>query len=373
MNSKKILFVASIPEHFNAFHLPYLKWFKDNGYETHVACNGFLDLPNVDFVWQVDIQRSPISIKNIQAYKQLKNVIDTHNFSLINCHTPVASVITRLASIDARRRGTKVLYTAHGFHFFKGASNFFWLTFYPVEILLSKYCDAIITINKEDFDLISKKGSKKTDYYIINGIGVDSKRFFKVDFDKKINFRRDKNISEDKLVFIYAAEFIKRKDHQFIIDSIYKKRKIFEDIEILFAGRGLLEDELKKQVIDKELSSIVKFLGFRKDVDELFKASDIILSTSSQEGLPINVIEGMFSGLPVIATDTRGHSDLIESGVNGFLFERGNFDTFFDSINLIKQDRSIIEKFGNASLEKAQKYEVTNTLIEMTNIYKHYL
>lgn len=373
MNSKKILFVASIPEHFKAFHLPYLKWFKDNGYETHVACNGYLDLPNVDFVWQVDIQRSPISIKNLNAYKQLKNVIDSNNYSLINCHTPVASVITRLASRDSRNKGTKVLYTAHGFHFFKGASKFFWLTFYPIEILLSKYCDAIITINKEDFNLISKKGSDKTDYYIINGIGVDSKRFFKVTSDKKNKYRIDKNISEDKIVLIYAAEFIKRKDHQFIIDSVNKERKIFENIEILFAGRGLLEDELKKQVNDKELYNIIKFLGFRKDIDELFKASDIILSSSSQEGLPINVIEGMFSGLPVIATDIRGHSDLIEPGVNGFLFERGNFSTFFESIKLIKQDRSLIIKFGNASLEKAQKYEITNTLIEMTNIYKYYL
>lgn len=369
----KVLFVASIPEHFKAFHLPYLKWFKEQGIETHVACNGRMDLPFVDYQWQIDIQRSPFSLKNIKAYKQLKSLINGMSFSIIHCHTPVASVITRLAGKKCRGENTKILYTAHGFHFYKGAPTLNWCIFYPLEIYLSRLTDVIITINKEDFDVINANGYSKTDYYMINGIGVDSTKFNPVSDIQKNILKKEKGFSTDKLCLIYAAEYISRKNHQFIIDAVRKKTEYFENIEILFAGRGILEENLKRNVEDNGLKNIVKFIGFRKDINEVFQAADVIISPSKQEGLPINIIEGMFTGLPIIATEIRGHTDLVKENINGFTYKTDDMNSFFEIISKLNNNFDLVKKMGKESLLMAQKFEIENSLQEMSKIYRKFL
>ena len=153
-NKKRVLFVATVAKsHINVFHLPYLKWFKDNGYETHVCARDDFDgeeciIPNCDVHYDVPFERSPISVKNFKAYKELKNIINENKYDIIHCNTPVASILTRLAAIKARKKGTKVIYTAHGFHFFKGAPLLNWLLYYPIEKMCSYFTDALITINQ---------------------------------------------------------------------------------------------------------------------------------------------------------------------------------------------------------------------------------
>ncbi len=369
----KVLFVASIPEHFNAFHLPYLKWFKEQGIETHVACNGQMDLPFVDYQWQVDIQRSPFSFRNIKAYKQLKSLISNNSFSIIHCHTPVASVITRLSGKKFRGKNTKILYTAHGFHFFKGAPVVNWCIFYPLEIYLTRFTDAIITINKEDFDLISDKGNVRTNYFMINGIGVDSTKFNPISDIQKNILKKEKGFSTDKLSLIYAAEYIPRKNHQFIIDAVKNKIEYFENVEILFAGRGILEENLNSSVKDNGLDHIIKFIGFRRDINEVFQAADILISPSKQEGLPINIIEGMFTGLPVVATEIRGHTDLIKENVNGFTYKIGDSKSFNEIIAKLVADQELMRRMGEESLALVQKFEIKNSLQEMSKIYLKFL
>lgn len=371
--TNKILFTASIPLHIRAFHLPYLQWFKNHGYEVHVACSGYEDLPFVDKYWDIPFERSPFSTKHFNAFRQLKKVIDKENFCLINCHTPMTSVLTRLASIKARKNGTKLLYTAHGFHFFKGASFINWLLFYPIELYLTKITDAIICINQEDFKLIQKKGSSNCAYYIIPGIGVNNSRFFKISTTQKNALRSKFNFKKDELLLIYAAEYIPRKNHKFIVNTVKKRPRIFKNTKILFAGKGELENSLKEMVNREGLENKIKFLGFRKDIDQIYQMCDVGISASKQEGLGLNLIEEMMCGLPIIATVDRGHKEVVDHKVNGFLYPQNDEKQFCKSVLILKNKPDVTKQFSINAVAKAQKFELSNSVRIMTKIYKKYL
>lgn len=373
MCAKKILFTASIPLHIRAFHLPYLEWLQKQGYEIHVATNGFEDLPFVDKYWNIPFSRTPFSLDNITAYTELKQIIENENFALIHCHTPVTSVITRLASIKARQRDTKLLYTAHGFHFFKGASVLNWMVFYPVEIFLSKYTDAIICINQEDFNRIQKKGSQNCNYHIIPGIGVNKSRFNNAALEKKSLLRSKYNFKADEFLLIYAAEFITRKNHEFIIKTVKNKTKVFRNTRILFAGKGELEESLKDMVKKAGLQNYIQFLGFRKDIHSLYKIADVGISSSTQEGLAINLVEEMMCGLPIIASKVRGHNEVVNHNINGFLFEQNNEFQFCKYVLTLRMKPNLSKEFSTNAIIKAQKFEIENSLKKMVKIYRTYL
>ena len=178
---KKILFIATVVKtHINTFHLPYIKMFKECGYKTVVAAkndyeDSKVDIPDCDLYIDIPFARNPFSASNIKAYKMLKSVIDNGKFDIIECNTPVGSVIGRLAARGARKKGTKVIYIAHGFHFFRGSSKLAWLMFYPVERLLAHITDVLVTINREDYERASKNFKAKQ-IVRIDGIGVDLER-----------------------------------------------------------------------------------------------------------------------------------------------------------------------------------------------------
>ena len=179
MNKKKVLFSATVDSHILHFHLPYLKLFKEHGYEVHVATNGTEKIPYCDVKHVVSFERSPYKVNNLKAIKQLRKIINNEKFDIIHCHTPMGSVVTRLAAKKARKKyGTRVIYTAHGFHFYKGAPKLNWMLFYPVEKYLAKYTDTLITINSEDYELAKKRFSKRCkNIEYVPGVGVDKSKF----------------------------------------------------------------------------------------------------------------------------------------------------------------------------------------------------
>lgn len=174
---KKVLFTATVDSHILQFHIPYLKMFKEKGYEVHVATNGTEAIPYCDVKHVVSFARSPIKTSNLKAIIQLRKIINENNFEIVHCHTPMGSVVTRIAAKKAKKRGTRVIYTAHGFHFFKGAPMVNWLVFYPVEKYLSKYTDCLITINQEDYELAKRKFKKCKQIELVHGVGVDKSKF----------------------------------------------------------------------------------------------------------------------------------------------------------------------------------------------------
>lgn len=371
----KILFVANIYEHIYSFHLPYMKWLKEHGYEVHVVANelGDYKIPYADRVIEMGIERSPFKLGNIKALKQLRNFIDKERYDIISCHTPMGGVLARLAARKARKQySLKVIYTAHGFHFYKGAPKKNWLLFYPIEKYLSRFTDAIVTINKEDYELVKTHGFKNEETYLIHGIGIDYARLG-VD-DLSINDLRSKyGYGSDDFLMLYLAEFIPRKNHSFLIYVMPKLIERIPNIKLILAGRGDEKDKMMLLAKRLGVESYVDFVGFRDDVGNLIYISDIGVSSSSQEGLGMCLAESLYMGKPVVASDIRGHRDLVKSGNNGFLFSLDNEKQFIDQVVYMYNHPDERKAMGEYAAANIGDFVIDNTLKEMIGIYSEVL
>lgn len=367
MKTKKVLFSATVDSHILAFHIPYLKLFKENGYEVHVATNGNEEIPYCDVKHIVSFERSPYKINNIKAIKQLKKILDEEKFDIIHTHTPMGSVVTRIASKKTRKENnTRVIYTAHGFHFYKGAPILNWLLFYPIEKYLSKYTDTLITINNEDYELAKKK-FKKTNVEYVPGVGVDEEKFnFEMTEDEKIKLREEFGLKKDDFVLIYIAELSKRKNQGMLIKVMKELVKENKDIHLLLPGKDSMNGKYQKITDELGLENNIHFLGFRKDIPNLLKISNLAVSSAKQEGLPVNIIEAMFCGLPCVVTNCRGNRDLIENGVNGYVVEINDVESMVEKINNVIsiKDKETFNKF-----EKINKYSLKKIKKKIERIY----
>lgn len=368
---KKVLFVSNVLSHIEAFHLPYLEWFKKCGYEVHVMTNAQGKTADFcDKLFDIGIERSPFNIKNLFALKQAKKIVNSEEYDIIHSHTPMGGVIGRLVATKARKRGTKVLYTAHGFHFYNGAPVLNWLLYYTMEKLLAQKTDCIITINTEDFNRAKEKfESKSTAVEKISGIGVDLKRFTPSTCEEKERLKKEHGY-EDKFLLIYAAEFIPRKNHRFFIDAAVSLCRKCPDIKFLFCGKGKLLEEMKNYAIEKGVAEYFDFLGFRKDMPELYKMSDILVSASFQEGLPINLIEGMSTGLPIVSSAVRGHLDVVRDGKNGYLFSTDSIEHFNNCIAHLYSDHELYCDMSLEAINTAKTFSIENSLLQMEKIYQ---
>jgi glycosyltransferase EpsD len=370
---RKVLFTATIDKHIIRFHLPYLEWFKKKGFEVHVAAKGNEEIPFCDVRHTISVERTPFSFNNLRAIRELKAITQKYDFDLVHCHTAMGSVVTRLACREARKRGTKVLYTAHGFHFFKGGSLKNWLLYYPVEKLLSKHADAIITINQEDFKLIKDSGFKTKVHLLESGMGVSTERFYPVDLGTKIELRRKKGYASVAFILIYVAEFIHRKNHQFILDAVEGLAKEIPSLKIIFAGRGQLLEKMKAYAVTKKVDNLVDFLGFRTDVNELMNLADLGISASRQEGLGLNLAEELFCGLPVVATIDRGHREIIIDGYNGFMFEQNNVQCFQEHIVKLYSDKLLYNVMSINATKATEQFSLLRAKGALTGIYQQYI
>ena len=365
----KVLFVATVDTHILQFHLPYLKMFKDNGYEVHVATNGDAEIPYCDKKHVVPMERSPFKLNNLRAIKQLKKIIDKEKFKIIHCHTPMGSVVTRIAAMKARKNGTRVIYTAHGFHFYKGASIKNWLVYYPVEKFLSRYTDTLITINEEDYELAKKKFHAKQ-IELVHGVGVDPEKFnFEMSEEEKDKLRQEVGVNKEDFVMICVGELNDNKNQIMQIEAMRELVKEKQNIKLLLAGEGDKREFLEQKIKEYNLENNVKLLGYRTDISKLLNISNLALSTSKREGLPVNVIEALMSGIPVIGTDCRGTRDLIQDGVNGYVVDIYNHVQLQGAIKKVDHLGEKRKELKEKSKLFVEKYMLKNTLVKLNDIY----
>jgi glycosyltransferase EpsD len=367
---KKVLFCATVDFHFSAFHLPYLQWFKEQGWEVHVAAAGNIELPFVDQKFNIPIQRSPFNRKNLGAYKELKSIINNNHYKIIHCHTPMGGVLTRLAARQARKHDTKVIYTAHGFHFCKGAPLLNWLIYYPIEKTLSRYTDCLITINEEDYSLAVTHRFKANQIEHVHGVGVDTDRFTPVKEIHKSVLREKYHYRNDIFLMFYAAEFNKNKNQEILIEALALVKEQVPNAKLLLAGEGPLIEHCKQLAIKLEVEEMVDFLGYRNDIEALLKMSDAAVASSFREGLPVNIMEAMACGLPVIAVDNRGHRELIANNKNGWLVESDSIE-FSKRILNLAVNKDLRNQYGSQSRRIIlSKFSLNKVIEEKRKMYK---
>lgn len=372
----KALFVATVRSHIGQFHMPFVRELKkrgftvDGAYKDNSADKPGLDLSDLDHVFEVPFSRSPYSFSNVRAYFALKKIIKNGNYDVIHCHTPMGAVVARLAAKGQRKKGLKVIYTAHGFHFYKGASKKSWLLFYPVEKFLSKYTDVLITINKEDFSCAKNSGFRAGKIYKIHGVGVDIHTFTPLSADEKTNLRSSFGFSEKDFLLIYPADFCHRKNQKMLLEAFAILQKKYADVKLLLCGQDTAADEIKSLAVSLGAKNGVSYFGYRRDVNKLVGMSDVSVTSSRQEGLPVNIIEAMAMGNAVVATDVRGNNDLVHNGENGFLVESENAAQMAEAVSKLIENRELIKKFGKNGLREAEKYSEENVNSELLGIYK---
>ncbi len=374
MQMKKVLFVATVVKtHIMEFHIPYLKMFKEEGWETAVAARNDYEnpadckIPYCDNYYNIPFERNPLKLGNLKAYKELKRVIDKGEYDIIHCHTPVGAMLTRLAAKQARKQGTKVFYTAHGFHFYKGAPAINWLLYYPVEKWLSRYTDVLITINKEDYERAKSFKAGKVCY--VPGVGIDLKKFNSGYVDKNEK-REEIGVHADDFVLLSVGELIPRKNHEVVIRalSVLKQRDNLNHIEYVICGRGAYEADLKKLAEGLDVADHVHFLGYRNDISEICNCADLFVFISHQEELPMALMEAMACGLPVVCSNIRGSTDLIEDGVTGFL-ANNTPEEVAEAISEMKNNTALRNRVASAALHKIKQFDLSSVEDEMSKIY----
>lgn len=369
----RILYVATSDIHIQTFHIPYLKWLAENGFEVDLAVEnrGNLKIPYVKRVFYLPFPRTPLSFTNISSYKDMKNIINKNNYKIIHCHTPIPGALTRFAARKSRKNGTKIIYTAHGFHFYKGCPLKNWI-YYPIEWFLSGYTDDIITINAEDYNHVNNRMRNKKSHYI-KGIGVNDEKFKMLSAKDNLEIRIKNGFKPDNFILLYIAEFIHRKNHRFIIEAVPELVKFIPDLKILFAGTGILLESMKTYSKKLHIDQYIEFLGFRDDVEKLAAIADVGISSSRQEGLGLGIAEQMICFKPIVASVDRGHKEMVNHGKNGFLFRQGSHIEFMEYIIRLYNDPELRKRMGEKSNLEAQKFLVKNSLRSMADIYSQYI
>jgi len=365
--AKKVLF-TSHTANFSKFNRPFMRWFKEQGYEVHYASAGEEEVLDCDTHFTIPFARSPFKLSNVRALRQLKKIIDAEKYDIIHTHTPMGSVVTRLAAKMARKNGTRVIYTAHGFHFYKGAPLLNWLTYYPVEKWMAKHTDTLVTINKEDFSLAKNKFNTNVQY--ISGVGIDQNKFdFKMTSKEKAQLRNSLGLKQSDFVMIYPAELSKRKNQLWLINSLAALMKSDSKFHLLLPGKDSLNGKCQSLVNALGLENNIHFLGYRKDMVQLLKISDLAVSSSTQEGLPVNIMEAMYVGLPIVATDCRGNRDLIENGCNGYIIGFSDSELLVNRVVRLSKDKKLVDTTAHKSQKIIKNYLLGKILLKMHDIY----
>lgn len=367
---KKVLFVATVVKtHINVFHLPYIKMFKDYGYETVVAAkndcdNEIVDIPNCDRYIDVPFSRNPFSFKNIKAYRMLKRLIDEEHFDIVQCNTPIGGVVARLA-VGKKNKNTKVFYIAHGFHFFEGSSILSWLLYYPIEKMLSYNTDVLVTVNQEDYQR-AKKRLNARHTVIVKGIGVDLERIENSHPDRNA-IRRNLGIKEDDIVLISVGELRKLKNRKTVIQAMAKLK--MDHLHYIIAGSGTTGDILQSLADELGVKDKVHLIGFCHNVFDYLKSSDIFCFPSTREGLPVSLMEAMGAGLPAVVSNIRGNRDLIVPGKGGFLYDPYDAAGFADGIKNLAEHPQLRKSMGEFNENRIQEFDIKIVKESFAKIY----
>lgn len=379
---KRVLMTATVPSMIGQFNMNNIKLLQELGYSIDVACN-FDDYS----VWNeerikkfeselkelkikkinISFSRSPKNIKNIiNSYKQIKQLLNDKNYSLVHTHTPISSFITRLAYKKSNIYGTcKMIYTAHGFHFFKGNNPFKNFVFRNIEKIAAKYTNVLITINNEDYIAAKKfKLKKNGTVEYVPGVGIDIDKINLIK-ENKIQLCEELNIPKDAILILSVGELNANKNHKIVIEIL---PELPNNVHYLMCGDGQLKEQHERLAKKLHVSDRLHFLGYRKDVIKIMKSCDIFVFPSKREGLSVALMEAMACGLPCVVSKIRGNEDLIENEKGGYCvdLENESFNIYINKILELDLSRSM----AAFNYNKVSNYSIKKVNLKMREIYE---
>ena len=376
---KKVMILtttAYMSERFNRDNILILE---SMGYEVHVVANFNKGNPTTQEVldkfkrwienhhskWiTISITKNPMDFSgNFKAYKYLLALIKENNYEFIHCHTPIGGVLGRFV---AHKTHTKVMYTAHGFHFFKGAPMLNWILYYPVECFLSKWTDMLITINQEDYKRAENKfHASKVEY--IPGVGIDTSKYLRKD---KKQLRDSFSIGEDDFVIISVGELNKNKNHEIVIRAISQRGN--PRIKYIICGQGTLKDYLLSLCVELNVSEQVSILGYKENVEEYLQIADVFAFPSKREGLGLAALEAMASGLPLIGSDIHGIKDYLVDGINGCCINPSSIESVHKAIDKMIADKNFREQCGKNNVQNVKRFDRKESNAAMKRLYAEF-
>lgn len=370
LQNKKIMMLATTDNMIWQFMLPHIQHLQSLGNTVECVCarTGFwfdelIEKHNL-VVHEIDFGRNPLKLKNLKSYKNLKALQSERKFDLIYCQQPVGGMMGRLLGNKFK---IPVIYTAHGFHFYKGCPLVNKLVYKNVEKWLSKFTDILITINEEDYQNALKMKAKRV--FKISGIGMSFNKYQETN-ETKSEIKESLKIGEDEFIIVTVAEFIKRKNYETMLKTIHELKSRNLKVRFIICGRGEQEQQIKRQIKELHIEDQVLLLGFRKDINRILTIADVFMLASFQEGLTLSVIEAMSFGVPCVVSDVRGNRDLILDGKGGFVVGAKDYNGFADKIELMINDDSLRLSAGEFNKEQSSRYAIKNVVQELNEIYK---
>lgn len=370
----KLLIVANVSkEHIRKFHIPFIIRMKEQGWQVDVACRMDAPVPECDNAYDLPCNRNPFGGGVYKSIRLLREILQRNRYNVILCNTVTGSIVARLAARSFRKNGLKVFYINHGLHFFKGAPINRWIMGYPVEKLLAPCTDVLITINSADYDM-AKKYLRVAVVERIHGIGVDLRRFRNCQMSEvnKERMRKTLGFSPKDFVLTYVAEINENKNQFMLLEAFNIVSQAIPNTKMLLVGPEHDDGKVRNFICKYGLKDKVLLLGWREDIPELLKISDVYVASSKSEGLGVNIIEAMACNLPVIASKNRGHAEIIRHEVNGFLVEQNDFEEMAAYVLRLSDDAALREAVTKQAQADILKYESNFVLNELQHIFDLY-
>ena len=368
----KILITATVQSHIAQFHKPVIRMLQEMGHQVEVAARNNLHekknltLTEPDMIHEVNFCRNPFSLQIFPAYRQLKKVIEAGGYDVVHCNTPVAGILTRLACRKLRKQGKiKVFYTAHGFHFYQGAPKQNWLLWYPIEKIFARMTDVLITITDEDYRLASEKFRCTVVRH--HGVGANSKKFYIMDESEKAKIRNEYGIGADTKIVMNIGELLPNKNQKTAIEAMKTVVEKCPNSLLLIAGNGPEQDNLLQIAEKNGISEHVRLLGYTRDVHKLLNICDVLVACSFREGLPLNLMEAMLCGKPIIASNNRGHRELVDEERTGYLVEPNDSLMYAERIYQIFSSE---KDYSKQAVQKVRPFVDINVQNELRELYK---
>ena len=354
---------------------PHVRFLAENGYEVEIACSEVLnrmdevrqDLGNLVKIHQLHLKRSPLALTNIRGYREVKQIVNDGQYSLIWTNEPVMGVVTRLAARKARSQGTKVLYMVHGFHFYTGAPLLNWLLFWPVEHVMASKADCICTINHEDYARAKQMRTRKTAY--IHGVGIDTDRLNQG--ENPTDLRKELNLPQDAFLVLSVGELNGNKNQEIIIRAVARIRDA--NVHYILCGKGDRLQQLQALAAELTVSDRVHFLGYRKNIADICRQCDLFALPSRREGLPVAAMEAMYCGLPLVNSGIRGLTDITEDGVSGYVCGTDDAGCYADRIQKLRNNPETGKRMGEKNRETVEAFTIEKTRQEILRLIRELL